>query len=414
MTAQRPRTDAHPAFSVLGIELEYAIVGRQSLDVAPLAPGLLATLACRGDDATAGALGWSHELVAHVVELKNAVPLPAAALAPAPFAAAVRSANEALAADEACLLPTGMHPWMDPARETTLWTRSDAAIYRAYDAIFDCRRHGWANVQSMHVNLPFASDAEFRRLHAAVRAVLPLVPALAASSPLADGRDTGYRDYRLAVYATNSERIPEITGAVIPDHATGRAAYEAGVLRPMYAAIAPLDRDGVLQHEWLNARGAIPRFGRDALEIRVTDVQECPRADVALAKAIAVVAEALYRETWSSLAAQEALPTARLAALLEATARAGEETRIDDAGYLALFGLPDEPLRAGDLWRQLFARLEPAIADPQDQETLAHILRHGTLATRILRHTGAQPTHERLREIYVELANCLHGDRLFI
>lgn len=404
---------AHPAFSVLGIELEYAIVARDSLAVRPVAHELLQRCAaspCEGP----GALGWSNELVAHVVELKNAQPLPPASLTPAPFAAAVRAANDALAAHDACLLGSAMHPWMDPARETTLWTHTDAAIYRAYDALFDCARHGWANLQSMHVNLPFAGDDEFRRVHAAARVVLPLIPALAASSPLAEGTDTGHRDYRLCVYAGNSARFPEITGAVVPDPASSRGDYERRVLRPMYAAIAPFDPDGVLQHEWLNARGAIPRFARNAVEIRVTDVQECPRADVALAKAITVVAAALYRETWSAVAAQEALPTAMLASLLMRCAQAGEEARVDDPAYLAVLGLPAAPRRAADVWRLLFARLAADIPDPEEQETLSHILRHGTLATRILRRTGAQPARDRLREVYVELANCLQDGRLFI
>jgi hypothetical protein len=32
----------------------------------------------------------------------------------------------------------------------------------------------------------------------------------------------------------------------------------------------------VLRHEWVNARGAIARFDRSAIEIRVLDVAECP------------------------------------------------------------------------------------------------------------------------------------------
>ena len=126
-------------------------------------------------------------------------------------------------------MPTGMHPWMDP-RTAEVWTHSDSAIYRAFDRLFDCRRHGWANLQSMHINLPFADDDEFARLHAAVRLILPLIPALAASSPFADGRRMPFLDYRLEVYRTNAERVPAVTGAVIPDNARDRADYRSGVL----------------------------------------------------------------------------------------------------------------------------------------------------------------------------------------
>ena len=62
---------------------------------------------------------------------------------------------------------------------------------QAFDRIFSCQGHGWANLQSMHINLPFADDAEFGRLHAAIRFLLPLLPGLTASSPVMDGAVTG-------------------------------------------------------------------------------------------------------------------------------------------------------------------------------------------------------------------------------
>src|SRR5689334_6581131 len=177
-----------PAFAGYGIELEYAIVERDSLDVRPLADALLATLAGHpAANVERGALGWSNELVSHVIELKNNAPAPGLAGLPAAFQAEVRAVDDVLSARGARLMPTGMHPWMDPRRETVLWAHDGADIYAMFDRIFDCSRHGWANLQSMHVNLPFANDEEFARLHAAIRAVLPLVPALAASSPIADG-----------------------------------------------------------------------------------------------------------------------------------------------------------------------------------------------------------------------------------
>ena len=50
-------------------------------------------------------------------------------------------------------MPTAMHPWMNPRIETRIWQRENAEIYTAYDRIFDCNRHGWANLQSMQLNL---------------------------------------------------------------------------------------------------------------------------------------------------------------------------------------------------------------------------------------------------------------------
>ena len=68
-----------------------------------------------------------------------------------------------------------------------LWPHENREVYDAFDRIFSCKGHGWANLQSMHINLPFADDAEFGRLHAAIRFLMPLMPGLTASSPVMDG-----------------------------------------------------------------------------------------------------------------------------------------------------------------------------------------------------------------------------------
>jgi len=173
---------ALPAFSAYGIELEYMIVDRGTLSVRPIADALLAGFDGKARlTGQAGLIGWSNELVRHVVEIKNVAPIPELAALPALFHDEVRAANRRLASRNARLMPTAMHPWMDPATDTSIW---DDDIYRAYDRIYGCQGHGWANLQSMHINLPFANDAQFARLHAAIRLILPLLPALAASSPM--------------------------------------------------------------------------------------------------------------------------------------------------------------------------------------------------------------------------------------
>lgn len=394
---------AIPAFAAFGIELEYAIVRRSTLDVLPYADRLLERLSLRQ-----GALGWCNELTAHVVEVRNVTPTPALDELAEGFQREIRAANAILAEWDARLLPTAMHPWMNPRRETVLWAHSDRDIYATYDELFDCRRHGWANIQSMHINLPFANDEQFRRLHAAVRIVLPLIPALAASSPVAEGRLTGERDHRLPVYATNASRYPIITGAVIPDTVRSAEEYKRNVLQPMYAAIAPDDPGGVLQYEWLNSRGAIPRFDRDAIEIRVADTQEHPGADVAIAQAVIFVTRGLFEERWAPLAAQEKIETWRLRALLDATMRDADEAQIADSSFLALFGIRPTPRTASDVWADLLVGAQGEwVASVED------ILVQGTLARRIERALRGDATQPRLRAVYEELCDCLDQGRTF-
>ncbi|MBI4756773.1 MAG: glutamate--cysteine ligase [Betaproteobacteria bacterium] len=402
------------AFSGYGVELEYMIVDRLTLAVRPMADALLRDARGRVvNELPRGRLGWSNELTAHLVEIKNLGPAPDLAPLAADFQAEVRAINRRLESSGARLMPTGMHPWMDPARECRLWSHGHADIYRAYDRIFGCRQQGFANIQSVHLNLPFADDAEFARLHAAVRLLLPLLPALAASSPIARGSATGQMDSRLDAYLTHQARVPATQGRVIPDTVSSQAEYREGVLEPMYRAIAPLDPEGTLRHEWLNARGAIPRFERMALEIRLLDMQEHPGADLAVAAAVAAAAHRLYRAGegggGAGLAAQQAWPTETLAALLRACLRDADETPVEDPAYLGLLGLPAAPCRAGEVWRRLiedgWAR-EPA-PRPAWSEALGVILERGPLARRILRAAGPQCPRARQEEIYRSLCDCL-------
>ena len=138
---------------------------------------------------------------------------------------------------------------MDPASELQLWDQDDREIYETFDRIFSCKGHGWANLQSMHLNLPFSDDAQFGRLHAAIRFLLPVMPGLTASSPLMDGRLSGLSDTRLAVYRKNCARVPSVTGAVVPEAVYSMAEYDRTILQRIYADLQPLDPAGILRHE---------------------------------------------------------------------------------------------------------------------------------------------------------------------
>jgi gamma-glutamyl:cysteine ligase YbdK (ATP-grasp superfamily) len=400
------------AFAGYGIELEYMIVDRHTLAVMPIADTLLHA-AAGGNDVDRGRFGWSNELVLHLVEIKNPRPDPALEPLAAGFQAEVEAINRLLHPLGARLMPGGMHPWMAPASETRLWPHDLAPIYQAYDRIFDCRQHGQANLQSMHVNLPFAGDDEFARLHAAVRLLLPILPAIAASSPIADGTPSGYLDTRMEAYRTAVQRVPSAIGQVIPDTANSGVEYSDQVLAPLYQDIAPLDPQGVLQHEWLNARGAIPRFERNAIEIRVIDMQECPQADLAIAAVATAVVRALYAARWSPLALQQAIGTDALAKILHACIRDAEQAVIDDVGYLRLLGFPDRNCQAGELWRHLVDTAAPDPSGPW-HEPLRVMLEQGPLARRLLRAVGPACAKTRLQLVYRIVCDCLETGRMFV
>lgn len=404
-------------FQAVGVELEYMIVDAQSLDVRPIADELLRDAAGGSEyvgEVQAGEVSWSNELVAHVVELKTTDPATSLTPLAGAFQSQVRRINELLAPHGARLMPGGMHPWMDPFTETRLWPHDCNEIYEAFNKIFDCRGHGWSNLQSVHLNLPFGDDEEFGRLHAAIRLVLPILPALAASSPFVDGRRSDTLDTRLEVYRTNSRRIPAITGQVVPEAVFSEAAYRQTILEMLYAAIAPHDPEGVLQEEWLNARGAIARFMRNTIEIRVLDIQECPAADLAICGLTAGTLRALVEERFCSLAEQQRWPAERLAEILLAAIRAGEQAVVNDREFLRLFGMAATSATLAELWRHIdeSAANRPGRTVATDR-ALHVILAEGPLARRIVRSTGPSPTRDAIKNVYARLCECLERGEAF-
>ncbi len=401
-------------FEAYGIELEYMIVDAATLDVRPIADLVLSPTGDVEREHTA----WSNELVLQVVELKTNGPAPSLDPLPGYFQADVGEIDRILAPYGARLLGTAMHPWFDPRSETKLWPHEYNEVYRTLDRIFDARGHGWSNLQSMHINLPFADADQFGRLHGAIRAVLPILPALAASSPLVEGQFTGSLDNRLHYYRSNSRRIPRVTGKVIPEPVYTPDAYKTEILERIWADAAPHDPEGVLAHEWANARGAIARFDRDAIEIRVLDLQECPAADLAVAALVVATVRALASERWMPRAKLEAFEVAPLHTMFLACATEGEEAILSDQEYLEALGYPGAVrTSARELWQHLASQLssgDAPLLDPRWLPTLEPMLRAGTLARRILRAVGPDTRRERIAEVYRALADHLAAGTPFL
>jgi glutamate---cysteine ligase / carboxylate-amine ligase len=401
-------------FEAFGVEIELMIVDSESLDVKPVCDELLASVAGEPvSDIELGDVAWSNELTLHVLELKTSGPAPSLSGLADAFHESVRLARAKLAGLGATLMPGAMHPWMDPLVETELWPHEYTDVYHTFDRIFGCSGHGWGNLQSTHINLPFADDEEFGRLHAAIRIVLPLIPALAASSPFQDGGLGPALDSRLLAYRANARIVPSVAGLVVPEAAFTRAQYERDILGRIYADLEPHDPEGVLRHEWANARGAIARFDRGTIEIRLVDSQECPAADLAVTAAIVSAARSLAVGRLSNRDVAEDPSTESLSALLDETIVQGEEAVADEPRFLAALGFGSAPMPVGEVWARLLDRDPPA--DPAGEWTrpLATILEKGPLARRMVGAAGSDPGRKALRRVAERLCACLADNEPF-
>ncbi|MCB0794976.1 MAG: glutamate--cysteine ligase [Flavobacteriales bacterium] len=399
-------------FEVTGIELEYMVVDRSSLRILPIVDVLFKDVVGHmTGDVERGDVEWSNELVAHVVELKTAKPTPDIARFNELFHQEVRAINQLLRARGAMLLPTAAHPFMDPFTETTIWPHEHNEVYALYDRIFDCRGHGWSNLQSTHLNLPFANDEEFGQLHAAIRILLPLIPALSASSPILDGKVTGMFDSRMHAYLHHQERLPVLMGALIPERVYDQASYEQKIFKPIMNALAPFDTEKVMERHFSNSRGAIARFDRGAIEIRVIDIQECPAMDLGIAEIIVATLRRLVQGEWCSPEAYRTISEHELLRVFKQVIQNGRHSPVDHPELLKTFGLYTAT-STGSIWEHIFATLAEDLS-PLATSCAKILAARGCLAERIMGSLGERPDQHVMTHVYQELAGCLEDNRPF-
>jgi len=399
-------------FEVIGIELEYMVVTSGNLKVNSIVDKLLTKKnGSLTSDVENGEIEWSNELVAHVVEMKTNGPTSDLESLDELFAENVREMNLLLKEFHSELLPTASHPLMHPETEMKLWEHHYNKIYALYNKIFDCRGHGWSNVQSMHINLPFKNDEEFGRLHAAIRMLLPIIPGLCASSPIFEGKYTGFKDARMEVYKANQKEIPQMTGKVIPERVFTRKEYTNQIFEPINLAIKPYDTEGILDQHFLNSRGAIARFDRGAIEIRVIDIQECPKADIAIAVLIIESLKLLVSEELISLNDQKIWHEDALFGILDKVNMEAEETMILNPTYLDAFDLEKEA-SVKQIWAKLFSKVKSNISK-KHCDSIEFLLKNGSLSTRILEALDNDYSEENILLVYKRLGMCLAENQFF-
>ena len=402
-------------FEVAGMELEYPTVDRD-LNVVSLVEPAFRVLAGRGtSDVDLGAVGFSNEIADHVFEIKTQAPMRSLADAEAALVEGIQRFSAVLHAEfGARLLPTGMHPWFDP-RRGRLWTRSGLRVYTTYARLFDVRTHGWMNVHAAHLNLPFGREVDAMAMHTAAALLIPYLPALAASSPMYDGELQPAVDGRLAWILEHQARIPESCGEIVPEYVEGFGDYRRRILAPMYRALDRLPDTGAIRHEFFNTRGAILRFARRAMEVRVLDTQECVRMDVAVA---VFVRSALRHLSRCVAKARVELPEhAVLVEDFRACIRDGSAARVR-APHLEVERDADGTAEARAVLRHLLAGAQRAARrDEADLLELAgRMIEAGTLSERIraelapVADADDETFTEAARRIYIELIDCLEAN----
>lgn len=240
---------------------------------------------------------FGKELQLHVMEIKANAPFKSPLLFEETMQNAVASLLDFLKKKyHVHLLGTGMHPLLR-LEETSVWSHRHRKIYHELGKIFNLKQHGWLNIQSFHLNLPYSKEEKGVLLHNLLAGLCAYLPAISASSPICEGAIGPNVDNRLYFYKVNQREVPSVTGDVVPEPVSSFAQYREDVIGQYSQDLAQAGAGkAILFKEWVNSRGVIFRFDRSALEVRVMDEQECVKSDVALSCFIRAALRGLIAE----------------------------------------------------------------------------------------------------------------------
>jgi gamma-glutamyl:cysteine ligase YbdK (ATP-grasp superfamily) len=349
------------------------------------------------------AFTFGKEMQLHVMEIKANSPFKSPIDFEATMQNAVSTLNQIIGKHDAQLLGTGMHPLLK-LKETAIWPHYHRKIYQEYGKIFSLDQHGWLNVQSFHLNLPYNKQTDGIQTHNLLANLCAYLPALTASSPIYEGKKGSDVDNRLQFYKINQKEIPSITGEIIPEYATSFNQYQRDIIARYSEDLAKAGaKKTLLLRDWVNSRGIIFRFDRSSIEIRLMDEQECIKSDVALSCFIRAVIRGLLASK------AELLPHDSLVKDFNAVIREGLNAKVSNPNG-----------RTAKQICQHYFNLATEYADDDEKQYLWLIkkrLENGNLSNaicdRVLKRAQKTDFREAIINIYSKLIKCLSNNEPF-
>lgn len=399
----------------IGVSIEYMIVDRTSLELRPLASELLSSLNQKEDQKTSSGkcLKWRAGYQPHIFRICSAFPQTNLNTLEHAIADELRIVNRILAEYGAMLLPGGMHPFADPFKVQS--NPATDPVGQLHEKLFDTKGHSWVNINRTFFELPYHGDEMLERLQTAIRIILPIIPALSASSPIVEGNNTGKTDNALRYARARYSRFPGIAGQLIPEPYFSERKYREMVLDKIRQQLSSADPDGLIDPEQINFRAAIPDFQGKRMILQIMEPQECVAADIAIVRLVTEAIRFLVEEKTIRYEEQMEARMEILCGILEDVMISGRHAEVFSSEYLAFFGL-DEECTVGKIWQHLFQRLanDPLRPLAMYEHELSVILKQGPLSERILTVVGEKPGKEELMFLWRRLNDCLEQNRLFI
>lgn len=390
--------------SVFGPEHEFAVVTERVQPLAIVDRVIKELYGRFVNSVTCNGYALGKELQMHVIEIKATSPFESPQVFEECMFDAVMNVNDLLERRyQAQLLGTGMHPTLN-VNNAIIWSHRDRKLYAALNSLFNLRQHGWVNIQAFQLNLPFGKEKEAITIHNILTNLLPYLPAITAASPIYDSKLSQYHDSRLYFYSRNQIVIPSITGQVIPEYISSFKEYRHKTIDQYTQELQQVNAPARLFHrEWLNSQGAIFRFDRHAIEVRIMDEQESIYADVAIS---------CFIRAWLRGVMQQPIPFIPHQILTQ------DFSAIIKYGLDAHVRHPHGPT-ARDVC-QYFFRIAAKHATPEEAKYLSHVktrIEKGNLSTLIRRDlqnsVQKMSGQEAIIHVYQKLIECLARNQAY-
>jgi gamma-glutamyl:cysteine ligase YbdK (ATP-grasp superfamily) len=386
---------------VLGPEHEYSLVDKD-LKVLPISDRIIKDYCGKTINfIELPQFTFGKELQLHVMEIKANQPFKSPVEFEETMQAAVVTLNGIVHRHGAKLLGTGMHPTMK-LQDTGVWPHYHRKIYREFGKIFNLNQHGWLNIQSFHLNLPFQTESDAAQIHNQLCNLCAYLPAISASSPIFEDKTGPDSDNRLQFYKVNQKEVPSVAGDVIPEYVSSLSQYKKDVIGGYSRDLERMGADKtLLNREWVNSRGVIFRFDRCALEVRIMDEQECIKSDVALACFVRAALRGLI-----SLNA-ELLPHDVLVRDFNAVIRYGLNAKVSNektARQICQYYLKLATENATADEKSYLRLVKKRI----DQGSLSDLIR-----SNVLKRAAKTDFHEAVVDVYSTLIKCLSNNQIY-
>ncbi len=401
------------------LSLHFALVGRGSLNVLPLADEVL-SLRCEGErlrSVIEGDTLWRNIGPRHHLEVSAMHGFDSLFAAQEFFAGQLSALATDVDRVEGRLLPGGMHPWFR-AEGVETWPHGNVHADKAMHELFGTKRHGWANQQGLGLSIPFASEAEFEPLYAGLRFILPLLPVLSAASPIVEGARGPALQCRVGarhdLLCSRSAFAQTSVQRHVPPALEALAAFESLVAGPLNSALLAHGVGHALRASDVSASGLWVDAKAGVVEVRMLDGQECLSANMAVCAAVLALSRHVAFDSSVPSAELDVWPAPRLDELVQATIVDGESAILRDAEYLQIWGFPEGTrCRAEELLQFIWEeRLAPTF-----EETLAPaaetIVMQGPLGRRIVNALPPRFDDEALFHTYRDVAKCLDENAMF-